>query len=102
VLSEKWMTLVIDALSAGSLRHSDLSRAVAGASQKMLTQTLRRLERDGLITRKVTASVPPRADYELTPLGRSLLPVQRAILTWGQTHIEEVRAARVRYDGDDQ
>lgn len=101
MLSEKWVTLVIGALSAGSLRHSDLSRAVVGASQKMLTQTLRRLERDGLITRKVTASIPPRVDYELTTLGHSLLPVQRAILAWGQTHIEEVHAARLRYDGDD-
>jgi DNA-binding HxlR family transcriptional regulator len=98
-LSDKWVTLVIAALDEdGPMRHSELARTVAGASQKMLTQTLRKLERDGLLTRTVTPSVPPRVDYELTPLGHSLLPVQRAIKAWAEEHIEDVEDARARYD----
>ena len=64
----------------------------------MLTQTLRMLERDGLVTRTITASVPVRVDYQLSPLGRTLLPVVRAIKDWSETHICEVHAARVAYD----
>ena len=97
-LSDKWLTLVVSALADGPLRHSELARTVAGASQKMLTQTLRKLERDGLVDRSVTVGVPARVDYQLTPLGESLLPVQRAIKAWAETHIGEVHAARARYD----
>src|SRR3954454_17725928 len=96
-LSDKWVTLVLDALADGPLRYNELSRIVAGASQKMLTQTLRTLERDGLVSRTVTPSVPVRVEYELTELGESLLPVQRAIKTWAETHIEQVHAAREAY-----
>ena len=98
-LSDKWVTLVISALADGPLRYSGLSRTIPGASQKMLTQTLRTLERDGLVSRTVTAAVPVRVDYELTPLGHSLLPVQRAIKAWAETHIEQVHQARADYDG---
>lgn len=66
----------------------------------MLTRTLRALERDGLLTRTVTASVPVRVDYRLTPLGRSLLPVMAAVKAWAEEHIEEVRTARLDYDRD--
>lgn len=97
-LSDKWVTLVISALAAGPLRYSELSRTVAGASQKMLTQTVRKLERDGLLHRTVTPAVPVRVDYALTGLGRSLLPVQRAIKDWAETHIEQVHAARAAHD----
>ncbi|MFI6510622.1 winged helix-turn-helix transcriptional regulator [Streptosporangium sp. NPDC050855] len=97
-LSDKWVTLIVDALADGPLRHAELARTVAGASRKMLTQTLRKLERDGLVGRTVTASIPPRVDYELTPLGHSLLPIQRAIKTWAETHIEAVHRARDLYD----
>jgi DNA-binding HxlR family transcriptional regulator len=97
-LSDKWVTLVINALADGPLRYSELSRMLAGASQKMLTQTLRKLERDGLIARTLTLSVPVRTDYELTALGIELLPLQRAIKQWAETHIETVHAARDRYD----
>jgi DNA-binding MarR family transcriptional regulator len=76
----------------------ELARTIAGVSQKMLTQTLRLLERDGLVTRTITASVPVRVDYQLTPLGRTLLPVVRAIKDWSETHISEVHAARAAYD----
>ncbi|MFI7599439.1 winged helix-turn-helix transcriptional regulator [Actinoplanes sp. NPDC049681] len=97
-LSDKWLTLVVSALADGPLRHAELARTVAGASQKMLTQTLRKLERDGLVTRAVTASVPARVDYALTPLGAALVPLQRAVKEWAETHIPEVHAARARYD----
>ncbi|MBG0563683.1 winged helix-turn-helix transcriptional regulator [Actinoplanes aureus] len=97
-LSDKWLTLIIDALADGPRRYAELSRTVAGASQKMLTQTLRKLERDGLVARRVTPSVPVRTDYELTGLGRELLPLQRAIKGWAETHIEQVRKARAEFD----
>ncbi len=100
-LSDKWVTLVIAALADGPLRHAALARIVAGASQKMLTQTLRKLERDGLVRRSVTPAVPiVRVEYELTPLGASLLPVQRAIKEWAEAHVGEVRAARARHAAD--
>lgn len=97
-LSDKWAALVIAALADGPHRHSDLARRIAGVSQKMLTQTLRTLERDGLLTRTVTASVPVRVDYALTPLGHELQPVMIAIKTWAETHMERVFEARSRFD----
>jgi DNA-binding HxlR family transcriptional regulator len=99
-LSDKWVTLVLSALADGPLRYSQLSRTIAAASQKMLTQTLRKLDRDGLLTRTITPSVLVRTDYELTTLGESLLPVQRARKLWAETHIEEVQGARARYSVD--
>ncbi|MCU7727858.1 helix-turn-helix transcriptional regulator [Actinoplanes sp. KI2] len=97
-LTDKWAALVIAALADGPHRHSELARRIAGVSQKMLTQTLRTLERDGLLSRAVTASVPVRVDYELTPLGRELLPVMLAIKTWAETHMDRVFQARARFD----
>ena len=97
-LSDKWVTLVLTALAGEPRRYSELSRTIAGVSQKMLTQTLRTLERDGLITRTITPSVPVRVDYELTSLGRTLLPVVRAIKDWSESHIAEIHAARTGYD----
>jgi DNA-binding HxlR family transcriptional regulator len=96
-LSDKWVTLVLTALAASPQRYSELSRTIAGVSQKMLTQTLRMLERDGLVTRTITPAVPVRVDYQLTPLGHTLLPVVRAIKDWSETHIAEVQAARAAY-----
>ena len=98
ILSEKWVTAALAALADGPLRHAELARAVAGATQKMLTQTLRRLERDGLLTRTVTAAVPVQVTYQLTPLGAALLPLQRAVLSWGEAHVAEIREARALYD----
>ncbi|MFC4117970.1 winged helix-turn-helix transcriptional regulator [Nonomuraea zeae] len=100
-ISDKWVSLLLNALAGGPQRYSELSRRVAGVSQKMLTQSLRGLERDGLVSRTVTPSVPVRVDYELTPLGVSLLPVVQAVKTWAETHIEEVAAARAEYDRRD-
>ncbi|MEV4115951.1 helix-turn-helix domain-containing protein [Nonomuraea sp. NPDC049695] len=99
-LSDKWVTLVLSALAAGPRRYSDLARRIAGVSQKMLTQTLRGLERDGLVSRTLTPSVPVRVDYALTPLGESLMPLVAAIKSWAETHIGDVEEARERYDAD--
>lgn len=99
-LSDKWLTLVVSALADGPLRYAELSREVAGASQKMLTQTLRKLERDGLVARTVAVAVPVRVSYALTALGRELLPLQRAIKHWAETHIDEVHHARAAFDAE--
>jgi DNA-binding HxlR family transcriptional regulator len=97
-LSDKWVTLIVKSLSDGPQRYSQISREVAGVSQKMLTQTLRALERDGLVEREITASVPVRVDYRLTPLGINLLPLVAAIKEWAEQHMDDVHAARVQYD----
>ena len=97
-LGTKWAALVMSALGDGPKRHSELARQIAGVSQKMLTQTVRELERDGLVTRTLTASVPVRVDYELTELGRSLLPVTRALKEWAEANMAAVLAAHERYD----
>lgn len=97
-VSDKWVSLVLVALGDGTLRYSELSRQLAGISQKMLTQTLRSLERDGLVERHVTASVPVRVDYTLTPLGNSLRELMYGVKLWAQSHMDDVIAARERYD----
>ncbi len=97
-ISDKWVTLVICALEDGPLRFSALARQLAGVSQKMLTQTLRRLERDGLVTRTVTASVPVRVDYALSDLGESLLGPIRHMKDWAEAHMPEVSVAQQAYD----
>ncbi|MFD1939856.1 winged helix-turn-helix transcriptional regulator [Nonomuraea mangrovi] len=98
-ISDKWVSLIVSALGERSpMRYSDLNRRIPGVSEKMLTQTLRSLERDGIVARTVTASVPVRVDYELTDLGRSLSCLLSAVKDWAETHIEEVDAARERYD----
>ncbi|GAB3914881.1 winged helix-turn-helix transcriptional regulator [Kibdelosporangium lantanae] len=97
-ISDKWVSLIVNALAEGPQRYSDLSRRIASVSQKMLTQTLRNLERDGLVTRTVTPTVPVRVDYGLTPLGRTILPLMRAVKTWAESNMDDVIAARNRYD----
>ena len=97
-ISDKWVTLVLAHLAGGPQRYSDLARQLAGVSQKMLTQTLRKLERDGMLTRQVTPSVPVRVDYELTPLGRSLHTVVLEFKTWAEAHMDDVLDAREAYD----
>ena len=97
-IGDKWAGLVVNALADGARRHGELRTTIAGASQKMLTQTLRTLERDGLVTRTVTPTVPVRVDYELTDLGLTLLPVLRAVKNWSETHILEIQTARDAYD----
>jgi DNA-binding HxlR family transcriptional regulator len=96
-LGNKWVSLVVKELASGPRRHGDLARAIAGVTQKMLTETLRGLERDGLVSRSVTTSVPARVDYRLTPLGDSLLPVMQVVTRWAEEHIDEIDAARRSY-----
>lgn len=99
-IGDKWVSLAVVALGLrGPLRYSELAAQLSGVSQKMLTQSLRRMERDGLLTRTVTPSVPVRTDYELTPLGHSLLPVMSHLKEWAEEHMPEVEAARAAYDG---
>ena len=97
-ISDKWVTLVLCSLADGPMRFSELSRRLAGVSQKMLTQTLRTLERDGLVTREVTPSVPVRVDYDLTDLGRSLMPVLELMKSWAEEHMTRVLEAQDDYD----
>ena len=101
-ISDKWVSLVVSALAEGSMRYSDLGRKIAGVSPKMLTQTLRSLERDGIVARTVTPSVPVRVDYELTPLGMNLSCLLTAVKDWAERHIEEVNEARDRYDASSE
>ncbi|HEY0804194.1 MAG TPA: helix-turn-helix domain-containing protein [Pseudonocardiaceae bacterium] len=100
-LTDKWLCLVLAALSDGPLRYSELCRRIAGVSQKMLTQTLRTLQRDGLVARTVTPSVPVRVDYELTDLGRDLAPVTTAIKTWAEANMDRIELARLAFDDKD-
>lgn len=97
-ISDKWVTLILVALADRALRYRDLCQIIAGVSQKMLTQTLRTLERDGLVSRTLTPGVPPRVDYALTQLGKSLMPAVNAIKTWAEEHIGEIEASRTAYD----
>ncbi|MEU3406865.1 helix-turn-helix domain-containing protein [Streptomyces sp. NPDC006670] len=100
-ISDKWVGLVLSALGSaenGSLRYSELGRKIPGVSQKMLTQTLRSLERDGIVTRSVTASVPVRVDYRLTELGGSLGCLLSSVKLWAENHFDEVSAHRQAYD----
>lgn len=97
-LGEKWTLLVLYALETGPLRFRELQRRVDGISQRMLTQTVRNLERDGLVHREVVPTVPPQVSYSLTPLGESLSEPIRTIRTWAYAHIDAVEAARRQYD----
>lgn len=97
-LGDKWVALVMTALAEGPRRHGELARKVPGARQKVLTQTLRVLERDGLVARSVTPAVPVRVDYALTPLGRSLLEVLDVVTRWADEHVPALDVARHAYD----
>ncbi|MFF9483484.1 winged helix-turn-helix transcriptional regulator [Streptomyces sp. NPDC014676] len=111
-ISNKWVTLILAALGSDSahrpgaecagepraMRYSELARLLAGVSQKMLTQTLRSLERDGLVTRTVVPTVPVTVSYELTDLGLSLYEMMRGVKAWAEAHMDEVLAHREGYD----
>ena len=111
-ISDKWVALVLAALGSGGphpgedpvlaprpMRYSELARTLAGVSQKMLTQTLRSLERDGLLTRTVTPTVPVTVTYELTDLGLSLQQLMHGLKDWAESHMGQVLANRSQYDG---
>ncbi|HUP59628.1 MAG TPA: helix-turn-helix domain-containing protein [Thermoanaerobaculia bacterium] len=93
-IAGKWTSLVIYALADGTLRYGELQRRIGGVSQKMLTQTLRSLEEDNLVTRKVYPVVPPMVEYSLTPLGRTLIEPLTAIRKWAEAHPEFVQRRR--------
>lgn len=97
-IGDKWTVLVIMLLRGQSRRFSELKRGVDGISQRMLTLTLRNLERDGLVTRTVTPSIPPRVDYELTELGHSLAEPIQALGAWAFQHMAQIDAAQASYD----
>jgi DNA-binding HxlR family transcriptional regulator len=97
-IADKWSLLVMALLENGTLRFTELLRLVDGVSQRMLTVTLRQLERDGLVSRTVHPVVPPRVDYSLTDLGRSLNATVLALVTWTESHQSDIAVARARYD----
>lgn len=97
-VADKWSLLVIALLDSRVLRFTELRREIDGISQRMLTVTLRQLERDGLVKRTVHPVVPPRVEYELTPLGGTLHTTIRSLVTWTEEHQNEIAAARAAYD----
>jgi DNA-binding HxlR family transcriptional regulator len=96
LIANRWTALVIYALADGTRRYSDLRRRIGGISQKMLTQTLRKLEHDGLVERRAYPVIPPKVEYSLTPLGRTLIVPLRAVCRWAETHLPELDSARKR------
>jgi DNA-binding HxlR family transcriptional regulator len=97
-IADKWTVLIVGALEEKTKRFGELRREVGGVSQKMLTQTLRGLERDGVVVRTVYASVPPKVEYSLTPLGRTLVRILEEIREWSEHNIENVLRARDDFD----
>lgn len=97
-IGDKWASLVIQVLADGPVRFTDLRTKVSTVTPKVLTQTLRTLERDGLLTRTVHAQVPPRVDYELTATGRSLLEPLAQLREWAEGHVPNILLARDEYD----
>jgi DNA-binding HxlR family transcriptional regulator len=97
-IADKWSLLAIALLEGRTMRFTELQRAIDGVSHRMLTVTLRQLERDGLVRRTVHPVVPPRVDYELTPLGSTLHATIQALVTWTEEHQHEVATARSEYD----
>ena len=99
-IGDKWTVLVVTTLADGSKRFNELRREIPSVSQRMLTLTLRNLERDGLVSRTVTPSIPPRVDYELTELGHSLKEPLHALERWALDHVEDIHAAHDRFDAE--
>lgn len=97
-VGDKWSLSVIAQLGTGTQRFTELKRGVEGISQRMLTVTLRGLERDGIVTRTIHPVIPPRVDYTLTRLGYGLLDATHTLLTWAGAHLDEIEAARAEYD----
>ena len=97
-VGDKWSVFVIMNLSDGPKRFNELKRMISGISQRMLTLTLRGLERDGLVTRTIFPTIPPRVDYELTDLGRGLQQPVKALGQWAMDHLAQIAAARTKFD----
>ena len=99
-IGDKWTVLVVQTLGEGPKRFNELRREIPSVSQRMLTLTLRNLERDGLVSRTVTPSIPPRVDYELTELGRSLLGPILGLAQWALDNVEAIHDAQARFDAE--
>jgi len=97
-LGDKWTLLVVGMLEDGPIRYSELKNRVPGISQRMLTLTLKKLERDGLVRRESFPEIPPRVEYDLTPLGHTLLPPALAFATWARGSSAEILARRAEFD----
>jgi DNA-binding HxlR family transcriptional regulator len=97
-VADKWSLLVVSLLKRDTMRFTELKRAIEGISQRMLTVTLRNLERDGLVRRTVYPEVPPRVDYQLTPMGCTLLGTIEALVRWTEEHQAEIVRARAQFD----
>jgi DNA-binding HxlR family transcriptional regulator len=97
-IGDKWAIYVVDRLGPGPRRFRELLRGIDGITARMLTVTLRGLERDGILTRTVHAAVPPRVDYQLTALGETLLDTLGQLVSWADAHLVEIEAARAAYD----
>ena len=100
-VGDKWSVLIVMLLCDGPRRFNEIKRLVGGISQRMLTLTLRGLERDGMVSRTMFPTVPPRVDYALTPLGRSLSEPVLALGSWARVHLDEIDAARDSFDARD-
>jgi DNA-binding HxlR family transcriptional regulator len=99
-IGDKWTVLVVSTLGGGSKRFNELRREIPSVSQRMLTLTLRNLERDGLVSRTVTPSIPPRVDYELTSLGHSLLGPIQGLEQWALDNVGTIHEAQARFDSE--
>lgn len=99
-VGDKWSVLILTVLGEGAVRHNGLKRRIGGISQKMLSQTLRTLERDGLVSREVRPTVPVAVTYRITPLGAELLGALRLLIDWAETRMPAVAAAQAAYDTD--
>jgi len=97
-VGDKWSMLVIDLLGQSTKRFSELHRSIDGITSRMLTVTLRGLERDGIVIRTIHPVIPPRVDYELTAMGRTLLDTIGQLVSWADSHLPEIDAARAAYD----
>jgi DNA-binding HxlR family transcriptional regulator len=97
-IADKWAVLVLGLLADGPVRFNQLRRQIQGISQKMLSQTLKSLERDGLVSRKVTPTVPVTVEYAVTPLGQTLSATVDSLRIWAETHMEQVLSAQQQYD----
>lgn len=96
-IADKWAIMAVGALSHGPMRFNAMVRLIGGVSQRMMTLTLRNLEKDGLVTRTIYPTIPPRVDYELTPLGRTLIEPLKVMSDWAQVHLPEIEAAQRAY-----
>jgi DNA-binding HxlR family transcriptional regulator len=98
IVSNKWTVIVMKELQNGSMRYGQLNRAVGDITQKVLTDTLRKLERDGMVSRVVYEVVPPKVEYKLTPIGKDILTIMDSVSAWTDKHFDKIEHARSKFD----